>query len=390
MSLNKYYIGYSVHDNYFYSLTYSDINNIIKIDGNIAIKNKINNKIEISVNNYIYIGNLNSNSFYGNIIWKYGTLTRDFGIFYCDNVSKKEYDYYYTFKNPYKWFINKNKIKSIKPIIYHMLTNTVDIQFTVMSFNVCSSFIWTSEYGMKKVAKMIAKNNPDIVCLQEISPKLITNLCKMTNKYSMNFIPNNDNCILTKYEPVKTYKRSLLSPIYGLQIEPKPKIKIRIFNSHLTDIGFDDEKQSQNIQQPQLNIGLYTNVYANDPELPAIMAGDFNMISHLDDNKKWNMSKKLESDGWIDTYRETNKKINMSKDSTYPNCNTIKAIHINETGDQYCPNKSKHKNYRIDYIYSKNGKKISLQSIESYVVNTDGAKFPSDHNAVVTKFQVLI
>ncbi len=118
----------------------------------------------------------------------------------------------------------------------------------------------------------------------------------------------------------------------------------------------------------------------NTMETPLIVSGDFNSDSHLDwkdDTKnmnghngyviEWPTSKLMEKAHFIDSYREIHPDVKK-----YP-CLTWSTMAKNEL------------QYRIDFIYYK-GKDI--KAIQSEMIDKHPVRYPSDHAAVVTTFNL--
>ncbi|HMS55704.1 MAG TPA: endonuclease/exonuclease/phosphatase family protein [Fimbriimonadaceae bacterium] len=112
------------------------------------------------------------------------------------------------------------------------------------------------------------------------------------------------------------------------------------------------------------------------PGIPVIIAGDFNSMSNLDysavaiDQYKvivdWPTSNVLPESGYRDSYREVNPVVNRQKDRTWT------------------PRFPKQEQDRIDFIYYRGGE---LSPMASEVIDTLEEGFPSDHAAVVTRFE---
>jgi endonuclease/exonuclease/phosphatase family metal-dependent hydrolase len=110
-------------------------------------------------------------------------------------------------------------------------------------------------------------------------------------------------------------------------------------------------------------------------DIPIIIAGDFNSMSHLDYGEvgwdqhhaviNWPTSRILPRHGFIDTYRATNPKIDRARDCTWS------------------PRFTQQEQDRIDFIYAR-ARDWRAQS--SRVVRTHAERFPSDHAAVITTF----
>ena len=112
-------------------------------------------------------------------------------------------------------------------------------------------------------------------------------------------------------------------------------------------------------------------------DVPIIIAGDFNSMSHLDYrdcytdqyefSMDWDTSRVLMDAGFRDSYRELQPEVNRKKDRTWT------------------PRFSNQQQDRIDYIYYRGD---SLAAVESKIIDSHPVKFPSDHAAVVTKFSI--
>lgn len=113
------------------------------------------------------------------------------------------------------------------------------------------------------------------------------------------------------------------------------------------------------------------------PDIPVVIAGDFNSMSHLDysavakDQYKvvvdWPTSNVLTDVGYRDAYREVNHVVNRGRDRTWT------------------PRFPQQEQDRIDFIYYRG---LGLKARSSEVVETYSLGFPSDHAAVVASFEL--
>jgi endonuclease/exonuclease/phosphatase family metal-dependent hydrolase len=121
-----------------------------------------------------------------------------------------------------------------------------------------------------------------------------------------------------------------------------------------------------------IHVRLAEKKYA---DVPVILAGDFNSMSHLDYGLvalsqfqavvDWPTSHVLLDCGFVDSYREHHPVIDRLKDRTWS------------------PRFADQEQDRIDFIYYKGR---GLRATASKVVNEHASGFPSDHAAVVTTF----
>jgi endonuclease/exonuclease/phosphatase family metal-dependent hydrolase len=124
----------------------------------------------------------------------------------------------------------------------------------------------------------------------------------------------------------------------------------------------------------EIEIRLADRKYA---DVPVIIAGDFNSMSHLDYIESfkeqnevaidWPTSSVLVDDGFRDSWRELHPEVNRLADRTWT------------------PRFPDQQQDRIDFIYYR-GK--GLVARESRVVDSHEVKFPSDHAALVTRFDL--
>lgn len=112
-------------------------------------------------------------------------------------------------------------------------------------------------------------------------------------------------------------------------------------------------------------------------DVPLIIAGDFNSMSHLDYTKEaksqylrvldWKTSHVLIDAGLKDSYREVNPKVSRKNDSTWS------------------PRYPEQEQERIDFIYYQGS---NFKAAKSEIITQHTEKFPSDHAAVLTTFRL--
>ncbi len=110
-------------------------------------------------------------------------------------------------------------------------------------------------------------------------------------------------------------------------------------------------------------------------DVPIIIAGDFNSMSHLDYGEigldqyhmvvNWPTSHILLEAGFKDSYRESNPVIHRAEDRTW---------------SPRFPNQEQD---RIDFVYYRSQ---HLLAVESKIIDTHADRFPSDHAAVMSRF----
>ena len=234
-------------------------------------------------------------------------------------------------------------------------------------------------------------------------------------------------CIFSRYpltdiEPLKGL--SSFSFIAATAILPNGR-KIRIYDIWLTSSGrhiveIKNEKLSDkkfcdgdDVRFEQLEKFLKHDVFQKDlaksDEVPVIVAGDFNCVSHLDHNAATRhgrlnqsrilpikVSKAMHKSGFSDTYRQSNPDI--VADTLGHTWTTVGMGYVYQEGKGFVPvEKNPEPEYRdpyarIDYIYSIGSK---LQTMKSTVIAhhplqsaRSFPEFPSDHAAVLTEFRL--
>lgn len=121
---------------------------------------------------------------------------------------------------------------------------------------------------------------------------------------------------------------------------------------------------------------------ANYDNVPVVIAGDFNSMSHLDYGEAgwdqydavvdWPTGHVLMDQGFVDSYRSCNPRIDRTVDSTWT------------------PRFPKQEQDRIDFIFCRDGRshRTVVQPIASHVLRKHAKQFPSDHAAVLSTLRV--
>jgi len=112
-------------------------------------------------------------------------------------------------------------------------------------------------------------------------------------------------------------------------------------------------------------------------DIPVIIAGDFNAMSHLDYTSEardqyrfiidWPTCKILESEGFTDAYRECNPIVNRNLDRTWS------------------PKFPEQEQDRIDFIFYRGN---ALKALNASVIQQHPINFPSDHAAIIATFRL--
>lgn len=198
--------------------------------------------------------------------------------------------------------------------------------------------------------------------------------------------------------------------VYNIWLTSGGRHIVEIKNKDLSDEDFTlgDQNRYDHIQQLLQHADFQKDV-ANWHNVPVIVAGDFNCVSHLDytketQSKGLNYSRVLpiqtslamENAGFVDSYRFVHPYITEEKlGYTWT---TVGQGFIYESGKGFVPvEKNPSPEYRdpyarIDYIYSagKNIKASGSRTIVHHMSNNNRSfpEFPSDHGAVLTTFEI--
>jgi endonuclease/exonuclease/phosphatase family metal-dependent hydrolase len=112
-------------------------------------------------------------------------------------------------------------------------------------------------------------------------------------------------------------------------------------------------------------------------DIPIILAGDFNSMSHLDYIESaiaqygaaidWRTSRVITNAGYLDSYRQIHPTVNRQSDRTWT------------------PRFPKQQQDRIDFIYYRSDQ---IHPLEATVLDHHPQKFPSDHAALLAEFRL--
>ena len=198
--------------------------------------------------------------------------------------------------------------------------------------------------------------------------------------------------------------------LYDIWLTSGGRHIVEIKNRSLSDQDFasGDDNRHEHLKQ-LLKHPIFQRDRKNASQVPLIVAGDFNCVSHLDYTKATQqqginhsrilpikVSKAMEELGFQDTYRIANPEI--TKSTLGHTWTTVGDGFVYESGKGFVPVENnpqpEYRNpyTRIDYIYSLGSKltTVSSEVITNHPSQADRMfpEFPSDHAAVVTRFQV--
>ncbi len=269
--------------------------------------------------------------------------------------------------------------------------NAEDYNLRVMSWNILHGGRDDGEkIGPQRVVEVIRDSQADIVAMQETygSGEMIA------KELEFNFHPRGTNVSIHSRFPV-IEDLSVFEPFkcVGALLELPSKQRIAFYSIWLPygeDIWIPKIRQrssdAQMLKACQPSANDLQKMFAaiqkrmkdeKYQDVPLIIAGDFNSMSHLDYTQKaknqylrvidWQTSHVLIDAGLKDSYREVHPQVSRKNDSTWS------------------PRYPEQEQERIDFIYYQGS---HLKATKSEIITQHAEKFPSDHAAVLTTFRV--
>jgi endonuclease/exonuclease/phosphatase family metal-dependent hydrolase len=263
-------------------------------------------------------------------------------------------------------------------------------EFRVLTWNILHGGRADGEdVGPQRVIDIIRKSGADIVALQET----YGSGAFLSKELQYAFHPRGSNVsLLSRYPVIEDISVYEEFNCVGALIQLPDGTRVAAYSVWLP---YDNEIWEQGTRTPgdaeqiqgacrssaikinliraEISKRLSNKRYAN---VPIILAGDFNSMSHLDYTQvardqyhtviRGETSRSLVDHGWRDSYRENHPSIRRVNDRTWS------------------PRHSKQEQDRIDFIYYKGN---SIRATESKIIDSHPVKFPSDHAAVLSVFE---
>ncbi|MET2983705.1 endonuclease/exonuclease/phosphatase family protein [Aureibaculum conchae] len=324
--------------------------------------------------------------------------------------------------------------KEIKTVSQSEKVNLKFTELKVMTWNIWGKLNLEPRYTInnktarQRVIDILEDSEADIITMTETygSAKAIADALKF-NYYTPS--PDANLTIFSRY-PLENFGNIKgLSPfsfitatvnlpnnkkikVYNIWLTSGGRHIVEIKNKKLSDEAFNkgDENRYEHIKQLLEHEDLKKD-FLNKKEVPIIVAGDFNCVSHLDYTeetkaKKLNYNRIIPNKvslamtdvGFKDSYRIANPKI--TKETLGYTWTTVGLEYIYESGQGFVPIKTKihpepqYRNpfTRIDYIYYAGDmlETINSKTIIHHKSNIKRSfpEFPSDHGAVLTTFRL--
>ncbi len=270
-----------------------------------------------------------------------------------------------------------------------------DSSFRVMTWNIWRGGKEDGETeGPQRVIEIIKQSKVDVVAMQETygSGELIS------EQLGFQFHPRGTNVsIHSRFPVIEDLSVFEEFKVVGALIELPDKRQIAFFSIWLPynkEIWAEGTRDTSNLKEMEqacqascddlIKIKAAIDERLNQPKyenVPVIIAGDFNSMSHLDYIPSfkeqfdgvvmdWPTSHVLMDAGYRDAYRERFPEVDRKQDRTWT------------------PRFPKQQQDRIDYVYYRGN---HLQATDSSVIDTfigedNVDRFPSDHAALVTQF----
>ncbi|WP_338448839.1 endonuclease/exonuclease/phosphatase family protein [Niallia oryzisoli] len=271
-------------------------------------------------------------------------------------------------------------------------TNKSQMELIVMTYNI---FAGGSRSTPLEIAASIKFANADIIGIQEPAQSL-PGLAEL-----LGFYHNERMSILSRYPIIDHGDKDFV------YVEVEPGKVVAVSNVHLpaapympyqlrdqnytVDLVIRHEKTQERMNGIASRLESLPKIA--EKEIPVFLTGDFNTPSHLDWTEEartnhygfvveWPISKKLEQLGFLDSYRDI-----------YPDP-VAKPAYTWTSGlpGREPPIEPNEKHDRIDFIYHAG----PVKTLDSQVVGESGpysdlsmAKWPSDHRAVVSMFEII-
>jgi endonuclease/exonuclease/phosphatase family metal-dependent hydrolase len=262
-------------------------------------------------------------------------------------------------------------------------------QFKAMTWNILHGGRDDGEIvGPRRVVEIIRDSGVDLVAMQETygSGEMIA------SELDFHFHPRGTNVsIFSRHPIIEDVSVFEEFKCVGAVIELPDKSKIAFnsiwlpYDKEIWEEGTRDgltppemlaacESSSTDLKQilEQIEARLAESGYA---DLPVIIAGDFNSMSHLDYTEAakdqygyvidWPTSRVISDAGYRDAYREKHPGVDRQRDRTWT------------------PRFPEQQQDRIDFIYYKGGG-LHVSAVE--IIDAHPEKFPSDHAALVAIF----
>ena len=269
--------------------------------------------------------------------------------------------------------------------------------FSVMTWNIWHGGREDGEkVGPLKIIKVIKNSHADIIAMQETygSGELIS------EALGFNFLPRGTNVsIMSRFPILDDISVYHEFKCVGAIIQLPDKTQLAFYSiwlpydAEIWAVGTREGKSKEELLaacassasdlELILTLAKANLAESNYADIPIIIAGDFNSMSHLDYTEDafdqygyiidWPTSKHITAAGFTDSFREQHPRVNRKLGSTWS------------------PRFPDQQQDRIDFIYYLNDSIKSVNSVKYHRLvefQSKPATFPSDHAALVTSFLI--
>lgn len=241
------------------------------------------------------------------------------------------------------------------------------------------------DHGIGQVINAIKESGADLVCMQETygsGPAISDALGTIFYYRSSNLSIHSRFPIVDTYDIYKPFRLGglrvklgdQLLDIFSLWIHHLPSLEELYPTASIAEI-LQEENKTRGAEISDILDSLKMNPNLGE-NIPLIIGGDFNSLSHLDwkeDMKhlnkeyviEWPVSKAMAEFDMIDSFRE------------------MAPAPWNSRGFTYSPRYKEPLQRRIDYLYYKG----NLKCVNSYVKGYTDSEWPSDHAAIIADYR---
>ncbi len=310
-----------------------------------------------------------------------------------DHIGENLFNGYIDRLSMWSRVLNRDEVRGMYDNYAHFCKREPEINdhLSVMTWNIWDDGIHDGKYvGVQRIVDIIRKAEVDVVMLQEanraatvIADELGFNLYRRNESLSiLSKFPFGKSHNLFQDEKVACIELQLnkdeRAVICLLGLSEKPNINTYLNSGIAVADTVEFWESKTRGKELRFILSEMQHLMLNAGKVPIVIGGGMNSGSHLDWTStntyynglaiKYPVSSRLESKGFVDTYRKIN-----------PN-------EIDHRGFTYSLRNDSLLKNRVDYIYARGEK---LLPIESFLIDTYSHGFPSDHAAVVTRFEWL-
>lgn len=260
----------------------------------------------------------------------------------------------------------------------------------VLSWNIWHGGHEDGDAGVERVIDIVRESGADVVLLVETYGSG-ARIAKALGFELLMHDPKDNLSILSRYpvfEDVSVWKNfhcigakisvPQLGPIavYDVWLSYAEEIWEAGTREHFTAAQMVEQSERSSAPEMRAIVGLIESRLATTPQIPLLLGGDFNTMSHLDYTTAaqaqygavidWPVSRYLESRGFTDSYRVLHPDVVRERDRTWS------------------PRFPDQEADRIDFVHVRGS---TLRPLRARVIDSHRELFPSDHAALLIEFE---